>query len=296
LFPGTDLGQNYVWAITGINKPGATESWIVGSFGFAAHWDGTSATPHPLGASVDLRAAHQVGIDDLWAVGCSSSNACVRAHWTGTWSSTSLPTTVSNLGAVWVDTSGEGWAVGNGTPNGTVQGVVMHWTAQSPTPVVVGIAGTTALNGLWRGPSGEMWAVGSLNASGQTNGRVVYWPSGWSTSPTVIEVPLAQRLTAVWGSSSLDVWAVGDNNTTGAMVHWTGGPMSTPTLSSTGQRSSPFLLSGIWGSGPGDIWVVGKVGLSASGGIAMHFDGVSWSNTNTTQSFSNIPGVWGVPR
>jgi hypothetical protein len=53
----------------GVWGSGATDVWVVGTFGAVEHWDGTAWSPVTSGVSGRINAVAGSGPNDVWAVG-----------------------------------------------------------------------------------------------------------------------------------------------------------------------------------------------------------------------------------
>jgi len=118
---------------------------------------------------------------------------------------------------------------------------------------------------VWGTGEGEVFFVGEGGVIVRTDGVSVER----MTSPTTA------TLFGAWGSSPTDVWAVGGDpfGTTDAatILHFDGTEWTETIL------ASPLsgALFKVWGTGSDDVWAVGQVG------IALHWDGVQWTPTDT---------------
>lgn len=150
---------------------------------------------------------------------------------------------VGTLNGVWVGSSGEAWAVGDG-------GVVLHrsfglWSLEplpggpSTTDTLTGVLGTGAPTSLFISGSGNtVWVRRSSNTIGS------YRKSGGTS-----------QLLAISGSSSAEVWAVGEAGETlrvdDAKVSASSAPLGDGV---TGPRS------GVWTDAPDNVWFASAAG------------------------------------
>jgi hypothetical protein len=139
------------------------------------------------------------------------------ANAAGSWETVTGPTT-GILNSVFMVSSSEGWAVGDG-------GVILHYTGGSWS-LYAGSPTTEDLWSVFMVSSSEGWAVGN-------SGVILHYAAGsWSlqTSPTT------DKLYSVHMSSSTDGWAVGDG---GVILHYLGQPSPAPTGTPVGGVIEP---------------------------------------------------------
>jgi len=146
------------------------------------------------------------------------------------------------------------------------------------------------------GPN-DIWVVGA-------NGLILRWNGVmWSQVPSPTTAPIR----AVYAASPTEAWASG----TGFILRWNGTAWAQVTLPSIPLCSSwgctadaqNYSFSGISGSGPQDVYVSGSryststcsTGLWCYSGVALRWDGASWSTLQFTNS-AGFMGVWsGAP-
>jgi hypothetical protein len=126
--------------------------------------------------------------------------------------------------------------------------------------------------------STDVWAVGE-------KGLALHWDgSAWSPRATGTEA----NLYGVWAAAPNDVWAVGGSPRGGGpndvLLHYDGASF-TPV---TPPRAVGATYFKVWGLSAGDVLVV------ASAGLALHYDGTSWSEVETG-SHATIFTVHGSP-
>jgi hypothetical protein len=122
------------------------------------------------------------------------------------------------------------------------------------------------LRGVWAIP-GNAWAVGA-------NGTILRWDGGtWAPG---VQGLAPYDLWGVWGASATQAWAVGSG---GVILQWNSGFWS-------GAPGMPFQhvdFRGIAGTSASDIWAVGiDTSNGQFGAVALHWDGSTWSGSNTT--------------
>jgi hypothetical protein len=214
-------------------------------------WDAVpSPNQEPDRLANDLRAVIALSDDDVWAVGESYVNQeagetfPLAMHWDGSaWSIVSIPSSFGHAGLLDVD-------------------------------------GTS---------SADVWAIG-------LGGKALHWDgSRWTT------VPLADPGTHYWHVESLsavapdDAWAVGGTATGssgGSLVeHWDGSTWS--VVEAPSPPPDPLTadaypsLSAVDALGPADAWATGQTEnvapVGQSNTVALHWDGSSWTRTETPE-------------
>jgi hypothetical protein len=111
----------------------------------------------------------------------------------------------------------------------------------------------------------DVWAVGE-------KGLALHWDgAAWSTRPTGTDA----NLYGVWAAAPDDVWAVGGSPTssgsTDVLLHYDGASFTLVPP----PRALGATYFKVWGLSSTDVLVV------ASAGLALHFDGTSWSEVAT---------------
>jgi hypothetical protein len=240
----------------GVWGANADDVWAVG-FGEIEHWDGGTWTTWPGSvASGNLSGVWGSAANDVWAVGASG----LLLHYDG---SAWLPVdagTGADLGGVWGTAASDVWAAASSAPG---QGFILHFDG-STWSMVLGIdAGLNAVGGT---KGGTVWAVGHDNAIMQkTQGT-------WSRA--TVQDDVQNELVGVWASDA-SAWAVG-----ASVILGYGSEVWLPA-------SPAVALNGVWGSAPNDVWGVGF------GGTIYHYDGASWSPSNSGTN-AGLGGVWGT--
>ncbi len=98
--------------------------------------------------------------------------------------------------------------------------------------------------------------------------------------------PVNKSLFGVFAIAPNDIWAVGS---VGTVVHWDGQAWRTVISSVLASHD----LYDVWASGPKDVWVVGGGRQTLVGGIALHYDGTTWTSVpnNAANDFNGIHGL-----
>lgn len=155
------------------------------------------------------------------------------------------------------------WLVGGDTGSGPL---VVHHDGSAWTQVET--SNTGDLWWVWMDPAGGVWTVGG-------KGRVVRIDSAGTASEEVLDE--AVTLFGIWGTSSSDLWTVGGDvsvSHSGArMWHYDGSAWTAVELPTEVQER--VAVYKVWGTSSSDVWAVGTSGL------AMHWDGASWTVTDT---------------
>jgi trimeric autotransporter adhesin len=125
------------------------------------------------------------------------------------------------------------------------------WTVQ-PT------GATQRFEDLWTTSSGETYAVDRTSNVYRFDG------SSWTVMPT----GSAQGLLSVWASGPSDVFAAGE---LGTVMHYDGTSWTRLTTGTTG------TLHSVWGASPTNVFFVGA---DANGGLALRYNGASFSSSN----------------
>lgn len=290
----TNVSLSAVWG----SAP--NDVWVVGSKGFAAHFDGSKWDTHRPDTLATLFSVWGTGPSDVWAANAGTS----IFHWQGSsWEKSSIGE--GDMRAV---------IAMSGTPSGDVLALLERgpshttpcevswgtWDTMCPGVYRLSKSGGTAtwepatsdpflcsnlfkdqiqcaaLNGLWAGPNGQPWLVGE-------SGRALRPVSGTTpedlTSSTD-ETNSVTTLESVSGSSATDVWTVG---ATGTVRHYTGGSdwarVSVPTSEH---------LRVVKATAADDVWAAGD------NGALIHWNGTSWASSEVPPSAKDksLYGVW----
>ena len=177
-----------------------TEGWAVGAFGVIYHYFGGTWTPSPSPLPITacpatcptLRSVFMVSPTEGWAVGDDGSVTAfppgagigVIIHYAaGTWTGPVSPGTApATLRSVFMDSSTEGWAVGD-------SGTIVHYTGGAWTKLPINLIPTlpaTAFNfnSIFLNAANDAWSVGTAGSIMHYDG--VNW--GTVTSPSLTEL------------------------------------------------------------------------------------------------------------
>jgi len=266
--------------VTGIAYRSASDAWLIGTVGAAAHFDGASWRPatvdtqhslyalwlHPEGevAFDDPRRLYTRGFDagadaDVSDGGWSYfGSATVTTAWTV--SALRVATSWSFPGArsLWIGTStsssGSGgiWRLRHAADSGKF----------ALTPIATDCSTIPCNQALAiHGPSpDELWAVGPT-------GAIFRITEAESDAPvfTGFNSLTTNALYGVWAHASNDVWAVG---ATGTVRRYRG---DARFLEEYEAVPTTQHLHAVAGSSPSDVWIAGDEGT------VFHFDGTSWT-------------------
>ncbi len=232
----------------------------MGGAGVVATRDASGWTLGTASGGHYMRDIWQTGVDDAWGYVTGYGYDPVTFYqWDGLdWTEVAVDAP-QGIRDVWLDASGEGWAVGT-------DGVAYHfdgsqWTGYT-TPTTNDLLGVHGL-----GPS-DVWAVG-------VDGTAIHYDGhDW----TLFDSDTTDDLAAVWGAASNDVWAVGRY---GTAAHFTGSAWTSAWVSGASD------LDDLHGFATDDVWAVGYAGH------AFNWDGDSWNSTDTTVS-DELFSVWGA--
>jgi hypothetical protein len=211
------------------------ELWASCGYALFRH-DGTAWTQH---ADYTTHFAMDASVVDghAWVAG---GNGLLHNDGTG-WSTVIVDDPDRWVRAVWMASTTDGWAVGDGGRLLRYDGT--RWT---DVPNVT----HHRLTDVWGSSPWDVWAVGE-------DSTVLHYDGHTWTAHRIG----GGKLQGVWGSSASDVWIVGEE---GYAAHYDGLRW---THAPTG---SPHDLMDIIGDG-GDLWVVGD------GGTVLHHDGTGWT-------------------
>ena len=302
-------------ALNGIFARGASDVWVVGSSGFAAHFDGSAWKPITTKTNQSLFAVWGDTDGPVWGTSAGSSFFMLdRASAEGGapvvdggW--TSIVTAISGI------SSGESYAVGSvstddpfgGDPTvgdniwrhvpalpGTDAGP--SWKPVSPACTFFGPQGCVVLRAVWMqsaqiqwfaGDDGKVYRTDTSDAgptdagktdAGKTDGGAA------SSRLRLVETSSSslRTLEGLWGFGADDVWAVGAQ---GTIRHWKGDGSEAWEI-----VPSPVTvnLHGVWGARADDVWAVGD------DGVVLHWDGKSWSLVPTPFGESHRPRLYAV--
>ena len=232
--------------------------------------ESTAPAPVPVGTVV----ANGVPARYVWAVGQNGNSGGVVERWDGsTWTATPIAGTQTLLG-LWSFSASSAWAVGG---DGS-RPVAVEWDGTSwSTPTAVLTAGYA--RDIWGADNGELWTVGSSFAAHRTG-------ANWSS------MPLNFHAAGVWGRRSDDIWAVGEKFGS----RWNGANWSLPVPVVSMIDPEVVYLDDLWGDGTGSLWAVGyhePGGVTNPNGMAVSYDGNSWSPPFPLPGMGSTYAVWG---
>ena len=289
LFDPVDPTAGLDWRarITSIAGRSATDAWLVGSLGTAAHFDGDAWKQVDVGSSESLRfvwptSAGEVAFGALARVysrGLGSADAGVSPDgWALRGAVSPPPGYGANVTAVWpgaagsnvlwLATSADVWRLENSESTFTSR-------AGIPASVCTSVP-CKWLRSLHGASAGTIWGVGD-------NGAAVRITGAESDTPNVeVTNPLTwNRLSGVWAASDTEAWAVGGD---GTIVHNTGGF----AWEAVPDVPTKEHLNAIAGSSSSDLWAVGNAG------VVLHFDGTAWSRVKIAGLGSRRPDLYAV--
>ena len=185
-----------------------TTSWLVGVYGFTAHWDGAAWSYHSRGTTESFKRVWGTSLTDIWAIGHRARVPLERQR---SGHPMRRRTAATACGAAARATSGSSTSGARSSTG----------TARPGRPSRA--ACTTDLLGVGGSGPHDAWAVGK-HRHHPALGRhrvVARARSGTDTD-----------LYGVWASAANDAWACGN---AGLMLHWNGTTW-TPVASATAQR------------------------------------------------------------
>lgn len=262
-----ESGVDWRTRVSAIRGRSATDAWLVGTVGLAAHFDGTTWKAADVGTTKSLRFLLLAEPGDLafgtpddfftrgFGAGSPSPDGWVgRGRLTQPAGASRNVTTAWGLPGsrvMWVATNTEVWRIRVGDDTLTTSaGLTRAVCTNLPCRYLRGLDGTSA---------SVVWGVGEAGAAI----RVV---NAENTTPTVeVSNPLTWlTLNGVWAVSDTEAWAVGAQGTiihnVGAAFDWEVAEVPT--------RAHLYAVSG---SSSSDIWAVGDEG------VVLHYDGTTWS-------------------
>ncbi len=234
--------------------------WAVSDRETVLHWDGAAwsavrVSSSTFGSFSQLNGVGGASASRVWAV----SDASIYG-WDGfAWSPFTAPGATGRLLAVWSDSSGNAWIVGEG-------GSTFRWDGTAWTNVPSGTF--TTLRSVWGRTSALVWAVGD-------GGTILRWTgSAWSGGASGVTT----NLNAIWGDiTGVDVWAVGD---AGVILRWSGSGWNRVDSGTTAN------LRSIQGASPSELWVAGD------DGTILRWNGSAWSQVPSGTA-NDLHGAWG---
>ncbi len=235
-------------AINDVMARSASDIWVVGAKGLAAHYDGSTWTETSTGTTNDFTRVWANAANDVWAVGAQSTTAWFDgAHWT-----VSMDPYPGDCTALW----------GNGSDllaicqNGDALSAMRKFP---PENGMVGIwAPRTYLNGGSYAKGNALWgtADGRIMVAGYDDsiakGFIGLYQGSLAPLDDMGTFHIATQMddnpSAIWVGSDSDVWVSGRG-----LYHWDG--TSASVVKSPFQLGEP--LAGLRGYAAGDVWAVG---------------------------------------
>ncbi|MBX3209042.1 MAG: hypothetical protein KF764_28675 [Labilithrix sp.] len=268
---GTSSGSGVDWRtrVSAIRARSATDAWLVGTVGLAAHFDGKTWTPVDVGAEKSLRFLWLVDRgelafgtpDDLFTRGLGAGSGSPSPDgWVGrgrvtqpAGASRTVTTAWGRTGSgmMWVATNFEVWRIrADNDVLTTGPGLTRAVCTGLPCKYLRGLDGVSA---------NVVWGVGEAGATI----RVL---NAESASPTVeVSNPLSWlTLNGVWAVSDTEAWAVGAQ---GTVIHNVNAALDWDVV----EVPTSANLHAVAGSSSSDIWAVGDAG------VVLHYDGTKWS-------------------
>jgi hypothetical protein len=275
--------------------------WVVGSKGFAAHYDGSKWDTHRADTLLALFSVWGTGPNDVWAGNAGTA----MFHWQGTsWEPSTLAEGDSRaVIAMSGNSQGEilallepSWSVTSSCDVswGTIDvscpsvyrlskdGGTPAWQAATSDPFLCKSLVTdqfrcVGLDGVWAGPDGEPWLVGE---SGKALRPVSNADAG-DLVATNDETNSVTTLESVSGASATDVWAVGAS---GTVRHYTGGTDWARVTVPTSEH-----LRAVRAVSATEAWAVGD------NGTVISWNGTTWQTSAPPPSAHErgLYGIWG---
>ena len=181
-----------------IDGTAADDVWLVGYRGFAAHWDGTSATRAPMMSGFTDTFAGVVALPGGRAIASTEGGSVYELTLAG---ATSVYTGSVPLHGVWAASPSDIFvAAGDGS--------VLHYDGASWTPMSTGV--TTALHGVWGRGATDVYVVGDEGVVLRYDGSA--WTAIPSGSTTIHFRDVEGDATRLWmvgmeaGSGQGEIW------------------------------------------------------------------------------------------
>jgi hypothetical protein len=279
------VGMDWRTRITAIRGRGATDIWIVGAVGAAAHFDGAAWTTSDLGTTESQRvlwlpSAGELSFGAIERIYSRGIGGDAGAASIGGWSlrdkpiapsgyNTGLTAAWASVGSssLWIATVTDLWRL-DLAPDLTF---VSRPGIPSSLCELVPCRGLRSIHGA---TSSTLWAVGDVGASVRITGA-----DGDTPTLTPLNARTWTGLTGVWSASDDEAWAVGGS---GTVRHYT---------TAQGWQVIEGLptnenLNAVWGTSPSDVWVVGNAG------VVLHFDGTGWSRVKLAGLGNRRPDLY----
>jgi hypothetical protein len=315
----TAISENDVWAVGWSQEPNGPP-YVKRSF--IQHYDGSSwkivPSPNPPNdTNTVLNSVSGTSAFDVWAVGTTHDGTfpsrTLILHWDGVrWSivpSPSPDTQLNSLHAVVALSASDAWAVGyrNGTHSETpLETLTLRWNGATwshvPSPNVAG--GANQLFAIDAISASDIFSVGYVGGAG----LILRWNgTAWSASSAPVRSGLSSETwTGVVALASNNVWAVGrgrgffSNRAGNTVRRWNGTYWADKMCNALSPSNPPpdyegggpdSYINGVAASAANDVWAVG---VSGSGPMIRHFDGVGWTSVIHPRAYPNSDGLWAV--
>ena len=264
----------------------SADGWIAGDVitstgeGLLLRWDGTAWSIVRSYVTVNLNNIAMLPLIG-GTIGISVGDAETITRWDGsTWFAQTSPT-FAGINALYLVSSGDGWAVG-------MSGNIFRWNGQSWNHYETLPSGVN-LNGLFMKTSTDAWAVGNATNHG-TPPTILRWNGVAWNAITPPGVALGQNLTDVFMLSATEGWAVGTGSGTyptgvsAATLKWDG-TLWTSVPSGTPPAS---VLQSVHMLGSTDGWAVG---YNATGPLIVRWSGLAWSTVTAPPGIARLRSI-----
>jgi hypothetical protein len=235
--------------------------WIAGDHGYVARWDGRIWMEVTTGVAADLSVVRGLG-REVWIAGARGT----VARWDGSRWQAITTGSQDELRDLWPTDRGYAWVVGEG-------GTLAHIRGQTWLPFSTELSDhDIPISACWGSGPDDVWMVGDGGFTARWNGREL----------VAVRSDTSANLWDVWGAGA-EVWSVGsvehaDGVSTGVILRWTGAAWAAAL-------EWPKRLRSVAGTGARDVWAVGDEGT------ALHWDGATWSPTDT-RTQRDLGRVW----
>lgn len=279
-------GADWRTSISTIRGRSATDAWLVGTIGMAAHFDGSEWKTVDVGTAESLRYVWPASggelvfgtLDRVFTRGLGTGEEnpspdgwAERGKVTPPSGASSYVTAAWGLtgsNAMWVATNTEVWRLdADGTTLTPKTGLTTSTCKTLPCKWLRGLDGATP---------NVVWGVGET-------GTAIRITDADGESPTVqVMNPLTfSTLSGVWAVSDTEAWAVGAR---GMVIHNAGATFGWQVAEVPTEQH----LHAIAGSSSSDVWAVGDRG------VVLHYDGATWSRMKVAGLASRRPELLSV--
>jgi hypothetical protein len=285
---GTDVARGY---LTDVSVVDGSSAWAVGSrydrdnnerF-VAAHWDGTTWSPEPLGFSplyANLFAVEAISASDVWASGVyfdevDDRTELVMFHFNGVaWSVVDAPIARSQrITDLVAFASDDVWAAGQYFASGEYRPWILHWNgvAWSVVDGVPDPSGEEFLYGIDGTSAGDVWVAGTSSASGDAGAVLFHRDGGGWSRADLPRLPSQPRLHDVAVAASDRAFAVGHggNGALALALRWNGTAWRKMPV-----PDGPLSLGGVEASTARDV--VAIAGTATGDGLLLRWNGTTW--------------------